>query len=180
MFSAGRLLHWKGFHLALRAIAQIRDSIPMEYSIFGNGPERKRLERLAQELRISDRVHFHDSIPREELLEKMSSFDAMLHPSLHDSGGFACLEAMAAGCPVICLDLGGPALQVTAETGFKIPAVSPEQTIRELADAIAQLAADPELRARLGRTARARVKVFAWERKLELLEEQCGAGLVNA
>jgi glycosyltransferase involved in cell wall biosynthesis len=179
LFSAGRLLHWKGFHLALRAIAQLRDSVRLEYSIFGTGPERKRLERLANELQIADRVHFYDSIPREELLEKMSGFAAMLHPSLHDSGGFACLEAMAAGCPVVCLDLGGPALQVTAECGFKIAAGSPEQTIRELANAIRDLANDPDLRARLGRGARARVKAFAWERKLEVVEDYCGAGLVN-
>jgi glycosyltransferase involved in cell wall biosynthesis len=180
IFSAGRLLHWKGFHLALRAIAEIRDTVPtLEYSIFGNGPERKRLERLAKELQISDRVHFHDSIPREELLQKMSGFDAMLHPSLHDSGGFACLEAMAAGCPVICLDLGGPAMQVTAETGFKIAAVSPEQTIRELADAIRKLVTDPDLRARLSRAARTRAKAFSWEQKLEVVEDYCGAGLVN-
>jgi glycosyltransferase involved in cell wall biosynthesis len=179
VFSAGRLLHWKGFHLALCATAQIRDSVQLEYSIFGNGPERKRLERLAKELQISDRVHFHDSIPRDELLEKMSGFDAMLHPSLHDSGGFACLEAMAAGCPVVCLDLGGPALQVTRECGFKIAALTPEQTIREMAEAIRELATDSDLRARLSRAARTRVKTFAWERKLEVVEDYRGAGLVN-
>ena len=180
LFSAGRLLHWKGFHLAFRAIAQIRDSVPsLEYSIFGAGPERRRLERLANELHISDLVHFHDSIPREQLLQKMSGFDAMLHPSLHDSGGFACLEAMAAGCPVVCLDLGGPALQVTAECGFKVAAISPDQTIRDLAAAIEELATDADLRARLGRAARRRVEAFSWERKLEALEEHCGAGLVK-
>jgi glycosyltransferase involved in cell wall biosynthesis len=170
VFSAGRLLHWKGVHLALCAIAQIRDSVQLEYSIFGNGPERKRLERLAKELQISDRVHFHNSIPRDELLEKMSSFDAMLHPSLHDSGGFACLEAMAAGCPVVCLDLGGPALQVTDECGFKIPAVTPEGTIRGIAEAIQRLATDPDLGARLSRGARTRVEAFNWSRKLDVPE----------
>jgi glycosyltransferase involved in cell wall biosynthesis len=171
LFSAGRLLHWKGFHLALHAIAQIRDTVPtLEYSIFGTGPERKRLERLANDLHIAGLVHFHDSIPRAELLQKMAGFDVMLHPSLHDSGGFVCLEAMSAGCPVVCLDLGGPALQVTAETGFKIAAVSPEQTVRDLAAAIEELATNPDLRARLSHAARERVKAFSWERKLDCLE----------
>ena len=49
----------------------------------------------------------------------------LIHPSLHDSGGWVCLEAMAAGRPVICLDLGGPGLQVTEKTGIKVKASTP-------------------------------------------------------
>jgi len=180
LFSAGRLLHWKGFHLALGAIAQVRDRVAVEYSIFGTGPERKRLEQLANDLNIADRVHFHDAIPRAELIARMASFDAMLHPSLHDSGGFACLEAMAAGCPVVCLDLGGPGLLVDNESGFKIAAETPEQAVRDLAVAIQRLVTDRSLRSRLGRNARTRAEEFAWERKLELLEECRGEELAVA
>lgn len=50
---------------------------------------------------------------------------------------------MAAGRPVICLDQGGPAMQVTEETGIKVPAPSPEQAVQELATALARLANDP-------------------------------------
>ena len=64
----------------------------------------------------------------------------LVHPSLHDSGGWVCLEAMAAGKPVICLDLGGPGEQVTRETGFKIPALDPDQAVKDMARAMAVLA----------------------------------------
>ncbi|MFM6845653.1 MAG: glycosyltransferase family 4 protein, partial [Dolichospermum sp.] len=47
---------------------------------------------------------------------------------------WVCMEAMAAGRPVICLDLGGPAVQVTEETGFKIAADEPYQVVRDLAE----------------------------------------------
>jgi glycosyltransferase involved in cell wall biosynthesis len=50
---------------------------------------------------------------------------------------------------VICLDLGGPAQQISEETGIKVPAMNPEQTTRDLASAMRQLAEDPELRARM-------------------------------
>jgi glycosyltransferase involved in cell wall biosynthesis len=64
---------------------------------------------------------------------------------------------MAAGRPVICLDLGGPALQVTEETGIKIPAISPCQSIADLSLAMEELARDPARRARLGQSGRERV-----------------------
>ena len=89
-----------------------------------------------------------------------------VHPSLHDSGGWVCLEAMAAGRPVVCLDLGGPGLAVTSATGIKVPADSPEQVIRDLASAFGQLASAPALRARLSLGARNSVEAhFNWNKK---------------
>jgi glycosyltransferase involved in cell wall biosynthesis len=171
--SAGRLLHWKGFHFAIEAVARIAECVPsIEYWIFGTGPERKALEQLARERGILDRVKFQAGIPRNELLQKLAEFDVMVHPSLHDSGGFVCLEAMSAGCAVVCLDLGGPAVQVTAETGIKIPAISPDQAIRDLAEALERLASDTGLRQRLSQAARERVReAFIWEAKVKSLGE---------
>ena len=77
---------------------------------------------------------------------------------------------MAVGIPVICLDLGGPALQVSDRTGIKIPAISPEQVIRDLAGAITALASDPLYLERLGRSARKQVRECSlWETKGELI-----------
>jgi len=173
ILSAGRLLHWKGFHFAIEAVARIAECVPsVEYWIFGSGPERKALEQLARRLGIGDRVRFHPGLPRNELLQKMSDFDVLLHPSLHDSGGFVCLEAMSAGCAVVCLDLGGPAIQVTAETGIKIAAISPGQAVRDLADALDRLATDTALRERLSRAGRERVReTFVWEAKVKGMGE---------
>jgi glycosyltransferase involved in cell wall biosynthesis len=55
--SVGRLLHWKGFHLGLRAFAHAGSS-DAEYWMIGDGPERGRLQALAKELGIADRVVF--------------------------------------------------------------------------------------------------------------------------
>jgi glycosyltransferase involved in cell wall biosynthesis len=79
---------------------------------------------------------------------------------------------MAAGRPVICLDLGGPALQVSEATGLKIPAISPTQVVADLASALKQLAGDPPRRARLGEAARAAMQEkYNWDRKGEQLAE---------
>ncbi|MDD1415884.1 glycosyltransferase family 4 protein, partial [Dolichospermum sp. ST_con] len=90
----------------------------------------------------------------------------LIHPSLHDSGAGVCLEAMAAGRPVICLDLAGPAVQVASDTGFKVAASTPEQAVRELSQAIARLARDGNLQQRMGEAGRKRVsELFNWEVK---------------
>lgn len=161
--SMGRLLHWKGFHLGIRAFAAA--NLPdAEYWLCGEGPERERLEALAAELGVGDRVKFWGRLPRQQSLEKLGECIALVHPSLHDSGGWVCLEAMAARRPVICLDLGGPAVQVTDETGFKVPAHTPEQAVTDLATAMQRLATDRDLRLQMGTIARQRVEqVFAWE-----------------
>jgi glycosyltransferase involved in cell wall biosynthesis len=167
LLALGRLLHWKGFELGLRAFALFKPRAPLsECWVIGDGPERGRLEKLAQRLGIAGSVTFWGSIPRSQVLEKLAECDVLVHPSLHDSGGWVCLEAMAAGRPVVCLDLGGPALQVTEETGIRVPAISPEQVVRDLADALYKLASDPELRARLSLGTRKRVEEhFNWDKK---------------
>ena len=169
--SVGDLLHWKGFELGLRAFAGFKPGFPAsEYWIIGDGPERGRLQKLVRRLGVAPSVTFWGSIPRLQVLEKLRECDVLVHPSLHDSGGWVCVEAMAAGRPVICLDLGGPALQVTSETGIKVPAVSPDRTIRDLAAAMERVAVDPGLRARMARAGRQRVlEQFNWEKKGEHL-----------
>lgn len=165
----GNLLHLKGFHLGLRAFARanIRDA---EYWIIGDGPERERLEATARDLGIADRVRFWGSLPREETLRRLAECHALVHPSLHDSGGWVCVEAMAAGRPVICLDLGGPAVQVTEGTGLKVRAIDPQQAVRDLAEAMQRLAGTPELREMLGEAGKRRSRdVFCWEPKGALL-----------
>jgi len=169
--SLGRLIHWKGFHLGITAFA--RSGLPdAEYWIIGDGPERGRLQRLAERLGVWNRVHLWGRLPRAEALEKLAACHVLVHPSLHDSGGWVCLEAMAAGKPVICLDLGGPALQVTDATGAKVPAENPEQAVAGLAAAMRRLAIDPGLRESMGEAARKRVRAeFDWTVKAETLAE---------
>jgi glycosyltransferase involved in cell wall biosynthesis len=171
VLSVGRLLHWKGFEFGLRAFARTKQQFPdATYSLVGNGPEKARLMALARRLGIGDHVHFVGGLSRQHTLEKMADCDVLLNPSLHDSGSCVCAEAMAVGIPVICLDLGGPALQVSDRTGIKIPAISPEQVIRDLAGAITALASDPLYLERLGRSARKQVRECSlWETKGELI-----------
>jgi glycosyltransferase involved in cell wall biosynthesis len=169
--SIGTLLHLKGFDLALKAFAEFCKSSPgAEYWIIGDGPEKPKLLTLAAELGVSARVIFCGEIPRTEVLKRLAECDVLLHPALHDSGGWVSLEAMAAGRPVVCFDLGGPAVQVTSEVGFKLPARSPEEAVTLMAMTLETLSRDITLRHRLGENARERMrKEFTWDNKAQFL-----------
>ena len=167
VLSSGNLLHWKGTELGLRAFAKFHREFPKsEYWIVGDGPERKRLERLAHQLQVKDTVRLCGELPRSQLLQKLAECDVLMHPSLHDSGGWVCLEAMAAGRPVLCLDLGGPALQVTEDTGIRLRSRSPMQAVEDLAAALMTLASDRTLCSAMGAAGRRRISEhFNWEAK---------------
>lgn len=161
--SMGRLLHWKGFHLGLKAFAKA-NLADAEYWICGDGAEQKRLVALTEELGIENQVKFWGRLPREKTLEKLGQCHVLVHPSLHDSGGWVCIEAMATGRPVICLDLGGPGTQVTKSTGVKIPALTPKQAVNEMASAMQLLAENSQLREQMGTSGQKLVSsVHSWE-----------------
>jgi glycosyltransferase involved in cell wall biosynthesis len=163
--SVGQLIHLKGFDISLRAFA-LADISGAEYWLIGEGQERQTLEELASTLGIAGRVRFLGSLPRQQVLARLRECDVMLFPALHESGGWAAVEGMAAGLPVICLNLGGPATQVTAESGVKIPAQDPDQASRDIAAAMIKLARDQDLWRRLSQGARDRVKQeFTWTSK---------------
>jgi len=161
--SVGRLEGWKGFHLAITAFARAR--IPgARYVIVGDGPERERLRGLAHELGVSEWTSFTGPLARSEVLRQLAWSDVLVQPSLHDSGGTVTLEAMAYGLPVIALRLGGPAYQVTEDTGLLVGASSEQQVVSDMAAAMRRLAADPDLRRRLGEAGKERrTRHFSWE-----------------
>jgi glycosyltransferase involved in cell wall biosynthesis len=174
LISIGRLLHWKGFHLGLQAFARFcREEPESEYWIVNDGPEAASLKRLAGELGVSDRVRFWGHLPTiEDVYQKLAQADVLVHPALHEAFGNVCLEALAAGRPVICLDTGGPALQVTETCGFKAPVHSLEACLEFMADAMRRLARSPQLRAEMGQAARERARRdFHWARKAERMNQ---------
>jgi glycosyltransferase involved in cell wall biosynthesis len=135
-----------------------------ELWILGEGPERAALEALAGELDISERVHMPGHVPREEAFRMLCASHALVHPSLHESGGGVCLEAMAAGRPVLGFDLGGTAVHVGPDAGVLIHAAAPTQAVAGLANAMASVAAHPAKYRAMGQAGRALVRrSFAWE-----------------
>ena len=164
--SVGRLEHWKGFHLAVESLAALIAEVPTaELHIVGAGPADAHLRAQVKSLGLQQNVQFLGRLPRAEVLARLANSHVLVHPSLHDSGGWATLEAAAIGLPIVCLDIGGPALQVTTQTGIKISVRDPEQVVPQIAKALAALAGDPLHAAELGAAGRRRVgENFTWDR----------------
>ncbi|MAV39229.1 MAG: glycosyl transferase family 1 [Puniceicoccaceae bacterium] len=164
--SMGRLLSWKGFHLGLHAFAEA--AIPnSEYWVCGDGPRRAYLEGLAKSLGIADRVRFFGRLQRSEALERLNESHVLVHPSLHDSGGWVCLEAMASRRPVICLDWGGPGVQVTDEAGMKVVPGSESETVEGIKEAMLRFGKDRALVGCMGEASLEHIrKNYIWDSKV--------------
>ncbi len=167
---AGRLLYWKGVHIALRAFAELARQMPgAQFTIVGDGPERSALEQAA-----GDGVKFIPRVPQDELFRLYQTHDLLLFPSLHDSGGFVALEALAHGMPVVCLDLGGPGDLVTSECGIVVETgrLDTDQVAADMAARIIDLWRSPSRLAQLSAGALARAQQFVLSRRIEALYER--------
>lgn len=162
---AGRLIHLKGVGLALRAAARI--PIPLRLVIAGDGPDRRRLQRLAHALGIESRVEFLGWVRHLELLRLFSTSHVLLFPSLHDEAPLTVIEAMASGSIPVVLDVGGPPVLV-GDAGIIVEPSSIDETSARLGDALMRLS-DPSTRARFRARALRRAAEFRWDRRIRAL-----------
>jgi glycosyltransferase involved in cell wall biosynthesis len=117
---AGRLLAWKGVQLAVAALAR-REAQDWTLDVYGRGPYEAAVRKACERFGVADRVALHGARPRDEVLDALATCDALLFPSMHDSAGWIVAEALALGRPVVCLDAGGPAMQVGDGRGVRVP-----------------------------------------------------------
>ncbi|MEZ0446841.1 glycosyltransferase family 4 protein [Cellulomonas sp. ICMP 17802] len=94
----GRLHREKGVDLLIRSMGDV-DSV---LDVVGDGPERARLEHLASELRLGERVKFHGALPPPEIATMMSRTAVVVVPSRRREGlPLVVMEALAAGAHVV-------------------------------------------------------------------------------
>ncbi|MGC6401635.1 glycosyltransferase family 4 protein [Sphingomonas sp. FW199] len=149
---AGRLIHSKGVHYALRALAQASPQLPeWRLDIAGDGYYRPVLEGLAQSLGIADRITFHGHRKRIELDAFYTQADILLFPTIREPSGAVIFEAMSWGVPIITADYGGPATHVLPGFGIKAPVTSEAAFVDGIADALVRMGNDPGLREQMGR-----------------------------
>jgi glycosyltransferase involved in cell wall biosynthesis len=141
----GRLVGWKGGHLALRAFRHVTHPDAV-LRVYGDGPDRSRLEQAARRWGLADRVRFEGWIPRSALLSQIVRVGVLVHPSFHDDAPLSVAEALSLGTPVVCLEHGGPAEVVsrwpTSPSRLIVP-TGVNATARHMAQAIDQFLFDP-------------------------------------
>jgi len=151
LVTAGRLIPRKGVDRLLRAVARAREGgAAIELTIVGAGEEEPRLHSLAAQLGLDD-VVWVGFVQQHELPTFFAQADAFAFPTLDDPFGIVLLEAAASGLPLVASPHGGATEDLVSgrNSGF---VVEPDDT-DAFAAALAQLAADPGLRQRMGRAA---------------------------
>ncbi len=102
-----RLFHKNGVEYFVRALPLIAEHHDVEALLVGDGPERHRLEALATELGVQDRVDFLGARPHDDMPGLLNSAELAVFPSLMEATSVAALECMACGIPVAASRVGG-------------------------------------------------------------------------
>lgn len=164
----GALLSLKGIDLMLEALAGTDTGATL--TIVGDGPYRRHLQRLAEKLGLQQRVRFVGKLPRNQVLDIYQSHDLFCFPSLHDTGGFAVLEAMSNSLPIVCLNVGGPRIAVGETAGIRVPVGSRASVIHGLRQALLVYDRDRDRLESDGKSGRETlVREFDWNNKGEAM-----------
>jgi glycosyltransferase involved in cell wall biosynthesis len=152
--------------MMLEALAPLIRDGSVQVSIYGDGPERCRLEKICAEHGVSDGVCFHGWIKHENLQQLLVKDHAFVFPSIREFGGGVVLEAMALGLVPVVVDYGGPGELVTEKAGLAVPMGTREDIIVGVRAAVSSLIAEPECLASMRKAGLARVaEHFTWDAK---------------
>jgi glycosyltransferase involved in cell wall biosynthesis len=120
----GRLEKYKRVDCLLRAMMYVDKDIYLE--IIGRGSDKRRLQRLAGELNLGERVTFHESVPQKELLKKYATAGVFVTLSEYESYGLAVAEALAAETP--CVVAESSALKEWVDRGICLGVSDPSNS----------------------------------------------------
>ena len=163
IFSAGRLVPWKGFSILIEMMKDLPD---WELRIAGSGPEREKLELGIMNYELRNRVKLLGAIPRERIFEELQKARVFALNTRFESFSYQVVEAMWAGVPVVTTNIGN--LSEIIENGREGILVAPNDTAGFL-NALRRLEENPSFREEIIRNAREKAKQFSVEKTVEKL-----------
>lgn len=154
----GRLEPMKGIDTLLTAFADVRSEANLR--IVGDGSQRKKLEKLAADLGIADRVTFTGYLPLGQVENEYARAQIFCGLSRSEALGNVFLEAQAASCAVIGTSVGGiPDIITHNQTGLLVSPDNPTAA----ASAINALLSDPDLLRRIREAGMANAQQYDWK-----------------
>ncbi|HJQ02210.1 MAG TPA: glycosyltransferase family 4 protein [Jatrophihabitans sp.] len=158
---AGRLVHEKGVQELIKALPLLHKRFPeVRAVIAGAGGQLAEQRDRAERYGVAELISWPGFLDRDALHRLMTAADVVVVPSVYEPFGMVALEAQLAGTPVAVADTGGLVELVQhGVTGVRFATQNPSA----LADAVAFLVDNPELAARMARTAQQRARSdFSW------------------
>ncbi|MBI4065762.1 glycosyltransferase family 4 protein [Candidatus Kaiserbacteria bacterium] len=175
LIHTGRLVHKNALDVVIRALPFLPISI--HFFMLGDGHDKSALAKLANDLDVSTRVHFHPYVPLEDIPNYLKACDIFIRPSRSEGMGNSFIEAMAAGLPVIATQEGGIADFLfdarrnpdKETTGWAVDKNSTEQ----IAAAVKDILAHPEQVARVTATAKKMaIEKYDWNLIAKQMQEK--------
>jgi glycosyltransferase involved in cell wall biosynthesis len=167
---AGRLVYWKGVHLAIKAFARTINHYPdIEFLIVGSGNDEKWIKTIARQQQVYDKIQWIPYVEQKVLFQIYKDHDLFLFPSLHDSSGGVVIEALSFGLPVICLDLGGPKEMVDSKCGYVVATkdLTEDEVADKLSTALIDLIKNPIKLASMQEQAHRKASAFRWDKVID-------------
>lgn len=157
----GTLHEVKGQMYLLQACARLKErAMPFACHLIGDGPDEQKLREQISSLNLGKEVVLHGRLQRNDVLAVLSKADIVVAPSVPSRDGrregipVALMEGMAFGIPVVASDLSGiPELVTNNCNGFLVA----PRDVDGLAEALAKLMTDPDLRRKLGMAGQSRI-----------------------
>ncbi len=164
----GRLVPYKGCDMVLEALADLVREGRIIVNVFGDGPERAKLEAFCNRNQIEYGVKFHGWVKHSELQGKLVDNHLFVFPSIREFGGGVVLEAMALGIVPVVVAYGGPGELVTPNVGFKIPMGSRPEIVSHLRATVTEVVDNPTVLLEMRQSGLDRVKKhFTWDAKAQ-------------
>jgi glycosyltransferase involved in cell wall biosynthesis len=158
----GVLRYYKGVEYLVQAMRQV----DCHLVVVGDGPERPRLERMAEASGLSGRIHFTGEIVQRELVQHYHACEVFVFPGSHRSEayGLSLLQALACGKPAISTRLGTGTsfVNLDGETGLVVEPRDPAA----LAGAVNRLLNDAARRRRFGDQGKERARTLFSKEKM--------------
>jgi len=157
----GRLIPRKGFQRVVQALPRVKElaNSPFEVEVVGTGDHREKLDEIAAGLGVSELIKYVGTVPYDQLEKSYQYADVFVLTSLSEGMPSVILEAMGCGLPVIASDVGGNnELVKEGENGYLIKG----DDVEKLAQDLARLIDDKEMREGMGRESREMSLKYDW------------------
>lgn len=144
LIHSGRIAKKNGLDDLIKASKYLGSSIKI--LILGDGPDRRKLENLAESLETKDQIIFLGKYNNDDLPKYLAIADVFVRPSLSEGQGISFLEAMASGVPIIGTPVGGiPDFLIDRETGLFCQVRNPQS----IAEKVKEIMTDEQLKRKI-------------------------------
>ncbi|MFA5842603.1 MAG: glycosyltransferase family 4 protein [Candidatus Gracilibacteria bacterium] len=165
----GHLIYAKGLQDVFAILTDLISLKPnLKLAVVADGPYRKFLEVLAQNLNIQKHIVFLGTLKAKEVMECLQMADVLVNPSHSEGLPRSVLEAAAAGLPIVASDVGGTReIILHGKTGFLFPS----QDKNSMKSHLRKIFKDEQLALSLGQNARDHIQSFNWPQIVQSYED---------